>query len=452
MKRVHVLGVVVCAGGLSACVGGEPGQGSWNDVWDDVQMVASALGEPSGDYPSYDERVVLYATNRARMNPAAEGSWSTTYTPQPPLQWNYDLNRSSRAHSLDMRDTPCFQHPSCNSTTDDTFTRVRSFYTGAARSLGENIAGGPTDGRTAVTNWINEIGAAAGETGHRDNIFSSSFQLLGSGFAAGGMARMLNNFWTQDFVGTGAAITLPRMTDGIHFPGTVATGGSITFGTTYYDASGAAPSRIVVVVDGACSPLTLATTTLAARGTAGKGAYEVTLPLADGCHPYYFLATAGAGGADVTYPDTGALQVGVGTAATSCALFATTRAAAACGGGGSGAAGAGGGPATGTGGAAGAAGAGGTGTGGTPGGITGSGGSAAATGGGGGGGSGATAEPGGGAGPMAGRGGCACTVRPGAGSEDAGEGWLSVLAMTAVAVVRRRRVARPGQRARSGQR
>src|SRR5262249_11049880 len=152
--------------------------------------------------------------------------------------------------------------------------RLQMFYTATARSMGENIAAGPADGRTAVTNWINEIGATPGETGHRDNIFSTSFQLIGAGYAAGGMARMLNNFWTQDFVGTGAAISLPRMTDGIHFPANVAAGGSVTFGTTYYDATGAAPSRIFVVVDTTCTPLALATTTLATRGTAGKGAYE----------------------------------------------------------------------------------------------------------------------------------------------------------------------------------
>jgi hypothetical protein len=423
-----LLGALVCAAGLvPACVGGgDAGQA------DDVQAVASALGQPNGDYPSYDERVVLYATNRARMNPNAEGSWPTAYTATPPLQWNVDLNHSSRAHSLDMRDTPCFQHPSCGSTTDDTFTRVKMFYTGPARSLGENIAAGPTDGRTVVTNWINEIGAAAGETGHRDNIFSTSFQLIGAGYAPGGMARMLNNFWTQDFVGTGAAIALPRMTDGIHFPATAAAGGSISFGTTYYDATGAAPSRILVVVDGACTPLALATTTLGTRGTAGKGAYEATLPLADGCHPYYFLATAG--GTDVTYPDSGALEVGVGSAATSCALFVTTRAEATCGGGGTGAAGAGGSPAT-TGGAGGGPGTGAAG---------GAGGASSSTpGGGGGSGAGAggnstgTGGDGGGSG-LAGSatGGCACTIRAGGGGRGNPTAWLCAVAAVAAAISR----------------
>jgi len=435
-----LVAAVMCAGSLPACLGSDGASGG-----DDVRVTTGALGQPSGDYPSYDERVVLYATNRARMNPNAEGSWPTAYTPQPPLQWNVDLNHSSRAHSLDMRDTPCFQHPSCNSTTDDTFARIQMYYTGVWRSIGENIAGGPTDGRTAVTNWINEIGAAAGETGHRDNIFSSSFQLLGSGYAPGGMAKMLNNFWTQDFIGTGAAITLPRMTDGIHFPSTVAAGGSITFGTTYYDATGAAPSRIMVVVDGACTPLALATTTLGTRGVAGKGAYEATVPLADGCHAYYFLATAG--GTDVTYPDSGSLAVGVGSAATTCALFATAQATAACGGGGAtaptGAGGATGtGNATGTGGAPGAGGAPGTG-GAAAGGSSGAAGAA--------GGPGAAGAGGGGTTGVAGAtGGCACAL---AGPGVTRDGFAALaLGVALAAVARRRRVARRGQRTTSGQR
>ena len=102
----------------------------------DVQVVRAAVGEPMGEYPSYEERVVVYATNRARVSPMAEG-WPA-YPAQPPMQWNYDLNRSARAHSVDMRDTPCFQHNSCNGT--PTFDRVLSFYTAQWMSVGENIA------------------------------------------------------------------------------------------------------------------------------------------------------------------------------------------------------------------------------------------------------------------------------------------------------------------------
>src|SRR3954469_4700849 len=70
-----------------------------------LRSVALELGEPQGDYPNYNERVVLYATNKARTDPAAE-NWPS-YPKGLPFQYNYDLNRSARAHSADMAATPC---------------------------------------------------------------------------------------------------------------------------------------------------------------------------------------------------------------------------------------------------------------------------------------------------------------------------------------------------------
>jgi uncharacterized protein YkwD len=284
-----------------------------------VERVQSSLGQPVGDYPNYDERVALYATNRARVDPTAEG-WPA-YPAQPPMQWQVDLNRSARAHSLDMRDTPCFQHNSCDGT--DAFVRVKTFYTGPWTSLGENISAGQSvsDGFIAVHNWLYEIGATPGETGHRDNIFSAKFTLVGNGFVPGG--TKFQNYWTQDFVGTN--VTRPHMGDGIHFPGAPAAGAPVTFGATYFDAGGAAPSRMAVVVDGACSALTLA------RGTAARGAYEAKLSLAAGCHSYFFLASTAS--TNATYPDVGVLQVGVAVAASACPLAVAARAGNGCTGG-----------------------------------------------------------------------------------------------------------------------
>ena len=307
--RPVLVAICALASGAGACA--EPGD-------DGVAAVRAALGEPMGDYPAYEERVALYATNRARVSPTTEG-WPS-YPPQPPLQWNYDLNRSSRAHSLDMRDTPCFQHPSCDGT--DTFTRVLTYYTGPWTMLAENIAAGVLDPQTVVHNWINEIGSTPGETGHRDAIFSAVLTLLGVGFAPGGTTQT-PNYWTQDFVAT--SIKLPRLSDGIHFPQTAATGGQITFAATYYDAAvGAAEPQVFAVVDGSCASLPRL------RGTTGLGAYEAPLGLADGCHPYYFVATGGDGTAVDAYPEAGSLQVGVGAAGSACALFVATRIAATC--------------------------------------------------------------------------------------------------------------------------
>jgi hypothetical protein len=273
----------------------------------------SALGQPDGDYPNYDERVVLYATNRARVDPAKEG-WSS-YAKQPPLQWEENLNKSSRAHSVDMRDTPCFQHNSCDGT--DIWKRITSYYTTQYQSIGENISAGVPDGVTAVHNWLYEIGAPAGETGHRDNIFSQDFTFMGVGYAAGG--SQYDNYWTQDFIGN--PVTRPAMSDGIHFPQKAASGKSLTFGVTWYDSAGSAPSKVSVVVDGVCKDLTLA------RGSGGLAAYEASLSFADGCHAYYFRAVNN--GKTVVYPDMGSLQAAFGNG-TCTALFATSQMPADC--------------------------------------------------------------------------------------------------------------------------
>ncbi|HEY0711097.1 MAG TPA: CAP domain-containing protein [Polyangia bacterium] len=304
--RVVVMAVGVALGGGACTVTGEDAVVA--------EGKSAALGQPNGDYPSYDERVVLYATNRARVDPAAEG-WAA-YPAQPPLQWHFDLNRAARAHSQDMRDTPCFQHKSCNGTSMS--ARLRSFYTGPAMAMGENISTGRSvnDGFIVVHNWIFEVGAPAGETGHRDNIFSAKYTLMGAGFAPGG--TQYQNYWTQDFVGT--PVTRPRMSDGIHFPAAPAAGTAVSFGTTYEDAN--PPSQLAVVVAGACTPLSRV------RGTAVRGAYEARVTLPAGCHPYHFVAIAG--GTTTTYPDPGVFQVAVGVAAASCPLASTNRPAVAC--------------------------------------------------------------------------------------------------------------------------
>ncbi len=373
---------------------------------------SAALGEPTGSYPDYDERVVLYATNRDRVDPAKAG-WSS-YPAVPPLEWNYQLNESAREHSQDMHDTPCFQHNSCNGT--DVFQRIESYYTASYSSIGENISAGVPDGVTAVYNWIYEIGAAAGETGHRDNIFSSDFTLMGTGFVAGG--SQYQNYWTQDFIGT--TITRPRMGDGIHFP---VSGSSVTFGVTWY-GKGVAPTKVEVIVDGQCQTLALA------RGTAAQGAYELATTLASGCHEYYFRGTAADG--VTTYPDSGSLGAG----GTSCALYMTGHATPTCDGtppgpdGGAGGAGGSGGEG-GSGGSGGIGGAGGSG---------GSGGTGGAGGNGGNGGNGDNNDPGSnttGNGRVVG--GCAFAGAGAAISPTAVELWLAPLAFALVFFLRRYR-------------
>ena len=259
-------------------------------------LLNQSLGEPTSDRPAYPERLALYACNRARVEPAAV-KWPD-FKPVPPLLLHDSLAQSGRAHSLDMRDNGCFQHPSCDGT--DTFARIKSFWTGRFSSMGENIAAGVDDGQTVIHNWIDEIGAPPGETGHRENMFSKDYDYVGFGYAEGG-SRSFKGYWTQDFAGVGG-VMIPRLASGSHFPASINPGGTATFGTVYYDKGGVSPDQVQVVVDG--KPFALANI----AGIGAAGAYEGDVTLASGCHRYYFRSITG--GQVTAYPDMGTLGAG----------------------------------------------------------------------------------------------------------------------------------------------
>ncbi len=266
----------------------------------DPIAAVEALGETTGDRPSYQERLAFYATNRARMAPKDAGSGWPDYKPVPPLLWSDELAQAARAHSQDMHDTPCFQHPSCDGT--DPFKRIQMYWQGSFSSLAENIAAGVNDGQQAVESaWIDEDGASPGETGHRDNIFDKMFRSthIGLGYVAGG--KQYQGYWTQDFAGVSPPPAIPRVAAGSHFPQSTSAGSVITFGAVYYDASGAAPDSVDVVLDDVATPLKLA------HGTATAGAWEGGVTVPAGCHRYYFRALVAGKGS--IYPDSGTLGV-----------------------------------------------------------------------------------------------------------------------------------------------
>lgn len=271
----------------------------------DLASTTAALGEPIAGRPSYFERVALYATDRARVDPAHAASGWSEFAPVPPLLWNDALGRSALAHSEDLRDTPCFQHDSCDGT--PTFDRVRSYYTESAAALGENIAAGISDPFQLIDNWLDEVGAPAGEDGHRKNIFSDAFHYVGLGYAPGGSEY--RGYWTQDFAGARSAPAVPPLAAGAHY--FAGDSDDATFGVVYYDAASVAPRSVSVVVDGKAIALSRV------NGNPGAGAYEGSLRLGPGCHRYYFRAEVGD--EVVLYPDGGTL--GAAEDASECAEY-----------------------------------------------------------------------------------------------------------------------------------
>lgn len=299
---------------LAGCGAPLPGDGSEGGAGPaSVGSVSQALGETILGRPNYQERLALYMCNKSRVEPAtsAENDWSE-YPAVPPLLWHDNLAEAARAHSEDMRDTPCFQHNSCDGT--DPFERMKSFWRGApAATMGENIMAGINDGKTAIFNWIEEIGAPPGERGHRDNMFSKDFTHVGFGYLTGG--TRFQGYWTQDFAGINGT-KFPALTSGSDWDSKQAQLNR-TFGTVYYSAAGTAPDRVLVVIDGKARPLQLA------KGKPSMGAYEANLSVEAGCHRYYFSAFVG--GVESTYPSAGTLAVDADNAGGSCPAYAAGK-------------------------------------------------------------------------------------------------------------------------------
>ncbi|HEY6475824.1 MAG TPA: hypothetical protein VI456_04530 [Polyangia bacterium] len=370
---------------------------------------SGAIGEPTNGFPSALERLGLMAINRARSDPATvKGPQSTIYPARPPVIWSLALNQSARFHTTtlelgdvtlmhsspctlntDVATSGCSGDPACACATaipsscamcaqvaaENTCgtawnTRVGYFTAGAGISItGEVAAAGYKDPMATVDGWMDE---AAGSDGHRTNLTDQGItsNTMGYGHATG-TKECYSPFDVSDS-GSIKGATIPKMPTAAVTPPS-GNAGTFTFYATWADPSLGTPGSINVVLDGACTAMTLELGTDTLNAT-----YKATATLAAGCHTYWILARDASGGR-VTYPTTGAYDIPVGGGTTCSGDYVATAPAGSCdSAGGGGTTGSGGAPATG-----GATGTGGTtsvGTGGTA--VTGTGGSTTGTGGG----------------------------------------------------------------------
>jgi uncharacterized protein (TIGR03382 family) len=295
-----------------------------------VDRVRAELGEPTDGFPSWEERVVLVWSNRARSDPQADLSGCDVcaekdcYDPVPPLVWSHDLGRAARFHSDNLQlggcangqhDSPCTLRPDLGSAYDpgpcdgspscackDTFEcgssgtswsdRIQLF---SSDYRSENVAWGYTDPVDIFYAWLHEPDSDSScgfrtANGHRYNILTSQNGSVGVG-ASGDM-------YTQDFGSNGSP---DGLVSGVHYP---ETGSAIEFRANWY--RGSAPSSARVNLDGSCHAMSLE------RGSETNGTYLATVDgLGSGCHRYYFHFTDGS--EDVFYPTTGALGIGCST-------------------------------------------------------------------------------------------------------------------------------------------
>lgn len=270
------------------------------------------IGSPIDGYPDWHERTLMVFTNMARMAPVAyrnrfmsdfdmppEGILNDSFPAVAPLYSAHNLNRSARAHALDMAlNCRNLQHDSCDGTPWD--ERIHSFYP-AAGAIGENVAytsyTDPSRPWYIVNLFLCDAvdGVCATDDqpfyiiGHRANIMSASFTELGCGSAEGGSA-----YWVQDFNGVELP-PQPPVAAGSH---AMLEAGRTSFLLNYYDEAGLAPPEVTVVVDDQHHAMALG------LGEDSAGTYQVEVPRSDGCRAYYFLVTD-AGGNRYRYPGDG---------------------------------------------------------------------------------------------------------------------------------------------------
>lgn len=256
-------------------------------------------GDPVNGHPNYRERAILALTNACRQGPQdyrdeyLDNSHilkSANYPPVAPVYWTLGLNRSARAHSIDMASGPCFQHDSCDGTS--LWDRIGAYY--EATSMAENIAAGYRSPLASVNGLLLDGGApdhSRGD-GHRKNIMAAKFREMGSGSAFGGPSRTYD---TQDF-GNGQPDFDTPLASGSH----VLLEGTITFLASYAARDGRAPKEAALRLDGESIPMKVG------FGSRNNGTYRATLPAGDECRSYRFQFKD-ATGHEWSYPEAGVL-------------------------------------------------------------------------------------------------------------------------------------------------
>ena len=244
-------------------------------------------GDPIGGHPSYRERAIHALTNACRNDPqeyrerwldGAKILLPKNYPPVRALSWTLPLNRSARAHSIDMKTSGCFRHDSCDGTS--LWDRIGSYYKGAT-SMAENIAAGYRSPLAAVNGWLLEDGApdkSKGD-GHRRNIMAAKFTEVGCGSTTGGR---LKTYDTQDF-GNGARDHASPLLSGSH----IIEQDRVVF-LASFDAAGA-PKEASLVLDGDAMDMKLT------FGTAARGTYRVERDAGERCRWYRFRFRDAAG-------------------------------------------------------------------------------------------------------------------------------------------------------------
>lgn len=251
---------------------------------------------------TYEERVVLFLTNRVRAAPGffnAEWALRTgAPSPSPPLHGDDPLHEAARfqAEHIDSECSLCMNHASCcvlgrvGAEVQCTEPAPACGGTGPRERVslwsphysGENAAQGSRTPEDTVLAWILSSGHFANMNG--------AHTLLGVGQSG--------NVWVQNFGNDGSAP--PTFGMGVHYRRMLIEGDFVRsfrpdpapvrmFGIMYHAPGAGPPREAYVVVDDERHELVLT------HGVADHGSYEAEVALGSDCSRYTFHLVDGAG-------------------------------------------------------------------------------------------------------------------------------------------------------------
>jgi hypothetical protein len=243
--------------------------------------------------PTYADRETFLWTNAVRVDPAGfENEYPCNFssfsgseqTSKEPLLFDAGLAAAAHYHSEDMEDWGEMSHDSSDGTPWD--ERVWEYFQGY--TIGENVAYGYSTPYVAVIHgWMCS-------DGHRSNIMSTNYNLLGTGVAG--------TYYTQDFGGNGTPDRAMAM--GLHQP--EEPGNDVTLVVDWDGPS--APDEIYAVLGDPTSSEGVRHDLSLLFGSDERGLYSATVPLVGDCQSYHFVATLGS---EVeTWPETGSYGFG----------------------------------------------------------------------------------------------------------------------------------------------
>lgn len=157
--------------GVSELIQGNPSVKNPNNLY-----IGQQLSIPDLNAVKQFEQKVIELTNQERAKSGLK-----------PLAANWELSRTARYKSEDMRDKNYFSHTS--PTYGSPFNMIKNFGI-SYKAAGENIAAGQQTPEEVVKSWMNS-------SGHRANILSANYTQIGVGYSKGGSYGV---YWTQMFI------------------------------------------------------------------------------------------------------------------------------------------------------------------------------------------------------------------------------------------------------------